>query len=294
MKKIFILMFCALLPLCATAQNTRIVKGTVISEDDDRLSGAVVRVDGRTTDTVTDEDGNFTITVSSDAKKVSVYMMGYIPQSAAIDGSVLVFRLKYDKAGSQYKSKLEKTKENRSKNYKDTYKTKGLVHSLDVSYGYQVSKGEVIYQNVGYREYGNLSPVQFTYSIGWRFNHLISLSAGVGVLANMKSLEIKGEDFASYYRDYKPKNFDLPVFINTRLYLTKTMVQPVISVSGGVYALSLVPLVDVGVGVNVRLAKAASVHLMAVLDTTPWLSFTEKKVSYKMSITPGVKLGFSF
>ena len=57
------------------------------------------------------------------------------------------------KAEEQAK-KIAKRKEI-DKAYNAKYRNKGLIHSFELSYGYQSGKENVIYKNLGYREYGS-------------------------------------------------------------------------------------------------------------------------------------------
>lgn len=136
-----------------------------------------------------------------------------------------------------------------------------------------------------------------TYSIGYRINYLFAVSAGAGVLYDVRNISIKNDSFASgYYPDFKLKQIDVPAFVKADLFMARGKVQPLLSVSGGLYVLSMTPLVDGGLGCSVRVSKSTAINILASVRTTPWPYFYEhsKSAGYKMALTPGVKLGISF
>lgn len=76
----------------AIAQNTTI-KGIVIDESNEAVIGASVVVKGTTTGTVTDIDGNFTLSVPSTAKTIVIRYIGMADQESPISNNMVV-RLK--------------------------------------------------------------------------------------------------------------------------------------------------------------------------------------------------------
>ena len=75
--------------------------------------------------------------------------------------------------------------------------------------------------------------------------------------------------------------------------------QPMLSVSGGVYAPNLEMLADVGVGCNLRLSKRGNMYFLASVRTTPYGSFIEETSTcgiYSLNFvwTPSFKIGFTF
>ena len=202
------------------------------------------------------------------------------------------------KAEEQAK-KIAKRKEI-DKAYNAKYRNKGLVHSFELSYGYQSGKENVIYKNLGYREYGSLHPVEATYTIGYRFCNWVSVGVGAGVSYNVVNLCTYGDVFDPMYKGtdkFTPIN--IPVFLNTKVYMSRGKYQPILSVSGGVYAPNLELLADVGVGCNLRLSKRGNMYFLASIRTTPYGFFVENSSSdgYYFSDfvwTPSFKIGFTF
>ena len=180
---------------------------------------------------------------------------------------------------------------------KSRYKESGLTHSVDFSYAYQPYSGQIVYVNSGIRNYSSLHPLQLTYSIGWRFNRMFSASGGVGFLFNCVSLERKGDRIETeLYGDKLPRRFDIPIFVNGRCHFGNGLVLPYITLSGGIYALSLAPLLDIGVGASFRLGGSLALNLAVSARNTPWPQYTRSGFEgypfYR--IVPAVTLGVSF
>ena len=97
MKRLAFLLLCAMVSVAAIAQNTRLVKGVVFSEEDIPLQGVTLSVVGMPDYALSSENGIFEIRVSPYARKLKASIEGYISQTAEIDGSYLVFKLKVDK-----------------------------------------------------------------------------------------------------------------------------------------------------------------------------------------------------
>ena len=93
----FILVFQAMLGIGAGVLNAQTVKGTVISStDNEPLIGASVMVQGTKDGTVTDLDGNFTISAKN-GQTLEVSYLGFITQKVKVTGSVINVTLNEDK-----------------------------------------------------------------------------------------------------------------------------------------------------------------------------------------------------
>lgn len=380
---------CAVLSHMALAQSGRFVNGVVFDENDSPMAGVKVVAKGGAEQVVTGPDGQFKMTVSAYTKYLEAYNEGYLMQSAEIDGSYIVFRMKIDKKYAERKAAEEKAaaeaaaakakaeeeariaaekaaeakriaeekaaaakakaeeqarieaekkaeaehlaaekaaeakriaeekaaaaktkaeekakkiakRKEIDKAYNAKYRNKGLVHSFELSYGYQLGKGDVIYKNLGFREYGSFHPIEATYTIGYRFCNWVSLGLGAGVSYNLVNLCTYGDVFDPMYEGadkFTPVN--IPVFLNTKVYMSRGKCQPMLSVSGGVYAPNLEVLADVGIGCNLRLSKRGNMCFLASLRTTPYGFFVENSLSdsyYFLDFvwTPSFKIGFTF
>ncbi len=186
--------------------------------------------------------------------------------------------------------------------YDRKYRNHGLVNSIGLSYGYQLYVRSAVFQNSGKRKYGDLTPLQATWSIGYSFGYIGSLSVGAGILYNVRTPLVIGDSLIPEYGDFKEHRLDVPVFLNGKIYMTRTRIQPMLSVSGGIYAISRVPLADIGLGANFRAGKRCSAYLLANFDFTPWPLFqtagkaeiVTASVRYIYVPTVGVKAGFTF
>ena len=194
--------------------------------------------------------------------------------------------------------------------YNAKYKNKGIVHALEFSYvlytGDPSVGYDVVYKNLGYRNYGSLHPVELKYTLGYRFNNWFSLGVGTGVQYQLGNLYAYGDEFDPLYREtekYTPIN--IPVFLNARLYMSRGKYQPMLSLSGGVYApLMLIPLFDAGAGLNVRLSKSGNMYFLVSVCSTPSGHFIEGESEdgygttncyvHHWRIDPSFKLGFTF
>jgi hypothetical protein len=107
MKKIVLMVLCAAMSLLAAAQNTRMVQGVVFNEVDVPMEGVTLSTVGLPASCVTGENGTFQFYVSPYAKNVQASMEGYISQTAEIDGSYLVFKLKVDREYVRRKAQAE-------------------------------------------------------------------------------------------------------------------------------------------------------------------------------------------
>jgi len=389
------LVLCAVLSHMAVAQSGRFVNGVVFDENDSPMAGVKVVAKGGAEQVVTGPDGQFKMTVSAYTKYLEAYAEGYLTQSAEVDGSYIVFRMKIDKKYAERKAAEEKAaaeaaaakakaeeeariaaekaaeakriaeekaaaakakaeeqarieaekkaeaerlaaqkaaeakriaeekaaaakakaeekakkiaqRKEIDKAYNAKYRNKGLVHSFELSYGYQVGKENVIYKNLGYREYGSFHPIEATYTIGYRFCNWVSLCLGAGVSYNLVNLCTYGDVFDPMYEGadkFTPVN--IPVFLNTKVYMSRGKCQPMLSVSGGVYAPNLEVLADVGIGCNLRLSKRGNMYFLASLRTTPYGFFVEKSIGFNYDLsssyyysdfvwTPSFKIGFTF
>lgn len=324
MKKLFVTIFCAILPLLAMAQNMRVVNGVVFDENGGPKSNVMITAEGNA-NTVSKSDGTFLIEVSPYAKFVKASCEGYLEASAEIDGSYIVFRMEVDKKYAELKAKQEQTPleaerlareqagaeriaaERKAKiraideKYNKQYRNKGIVHSFELSYGYQLYNGDVVYENSGYRNYSSLHPVGLTYTFSYRFCNWVSLGLGTGVLYNLVNLGAYADAFDKKYEYIEEFSaINIPMFANMKLYLSRGKVQPLISVSGGFYAYtgSELLLIDCGLGCNFRLSKRANLYVLTSFVTTPTDRFEDVGYDWWYSrldvLTPSFKVGFTF
>ena len=97
MKRCVLIIFCAMLSVLGMAQSTRVVKGMVMSVDEEPLSGATIRVPGSNSSVVSSYDGRFEIKAPVSANEIEASKDGYLDAKAEIDGTFIIFKLKLDR-----------------------------------------------------------------------------------------------------------------------------------------------------------------------------------------------------
>jgi hypothetical protein len=184
------------------------------------------------------------------------------------------------------------------------YRNSGVISSFELGYKYPVSaQSKVVYENLGVRKVGSLHPLELTYSIGYRFNNWVALSAGAGVSYEMVDLRRYGDKIVSDFsgsgilKDGVYSNLDIPVFLDLHVYMSSGKNQPFMSVKGGLYALNSSMLyLEGGFGWNLRLNKRCNLYLMATASMCPSIWGTvgdNPTMGRRNAFAPGIKVGFS-
>ena len=188
------------------------------------------------------------------------------------------------------------------------YRNYGVVNSVDFNYGFPINSSKVVYKNLGVRDFKCLHPIEFTYNIGYRFNNWVSVSLGTGITHELVDLRNKGDKFADYYYvnnvkeivNYSPNI--VPIYANSKFYLSRRKYQPMISISNGMYVVPKVKVLfmcDFGIGVNYRLNRILSCYTMLSVGTAPSLKGTVDVYSNmitatrSMAWTPRIKVGIT-
>lgn len=334
MKEIVLtLLFVAMSFVCA-AQDNKVVKGFVRGEKGGPIPGVTVSAIEADVQSKTDLEGMFTITVPENVTRLQVEAPGYFKLVLPVDGNFMVFDMKLDKeyASKAYEfalieeklardterriteaeeKRIKVERNERSKaidvEYNKLYKNIGFVHSLEFVYGYQIARANVIYKNLGYREYGSLDPVELNYTFAYRFNNFLSLGLGTGLQYQTVNLCRYADVFMPEYQNvdtFTPIN--VPVFLTTKVYMSRGKFQPLLSVSGGIYLPNAEGMFDIGIGANWRISKTANMYLLVSFRTTPYGDFREYSgeeglqsrpafyIYYpKVAFTPSFKVGFT-
>ena len=301
------------------AQEERTVRGLVADESGQFLSGATLKAEGIDTPFKTNKVGQFEIKIPFSSKTLTAFVDGYAPLTMDAAATFILFKMKVQKSDntpSQAQqealelARLKALKEARERAEQEKKereqaenaaggargKDRGLLQSVELSYVWQPYSGKMVYTNSGVRPYSTLHPVQLTYAIGWKFNKMFSLTAGAGFLYNIVSLERTGDTpEAGLYGDTRPLRYDVPAFLNLRCHLFEDNVQPYFTLGGGIYALSLAPLMDLGVGVCFHLGGSLGLNIALSARNTPWPLFSESGFGgYPIRIVPAVTAGLSF
>lgn len=72
------------LPMLIFAQETTVIKGKVVDENGQPLPGSSVVIEGTSKGTITDMDGNFSLSVTNEEKKLEFSFVGYTTQTVKI------------------------------------------------------------------------------------------------------------------------------------------------------------------------------------------------------------------
>lgn len=84
--------------LTAAGQETRKITGNVVDETGEPLIGATVKAAGaQAGGTITDIDGNFTLSIADDVRQITVSYIGYQPMTVTVKGDKLNVVMKEDK-----------------------------------------------------------------------------------------------------------------------------------------------------------------------------------------------------
>ena len=79
-----------------TVQQQKTVKGSILDENGEPMIGVSVVVKGTTTGTVTDFDGNFSLSVPANTKTLEISYIGYKTQNVTIGNAPLSIKMQPD------------------------------------------------------------------------------------------------------------------------------------------------------------------------------------------------------
>lgn len=179
----------------------------------------------------------------------------------------------------------------------------GFINNFELGYGHHVGVNRIIYENVGVREYRTLHPMELTYTIGYKFYNGVFCGLGSGVTWDLVDLRKYGDRLDPYYTQEEKSaivnysKVSLPIFANFKYYLTKSVFQPMVSASVGMY-ISLpsgarnMLLWDLGVGCNYRIDRKRGAYVMCSIGGVPNLWADRLDVKRKASFAPRIKVGF--
>ena len=174
--------------------------------------------------------------------------------------------------------------------------------SIRASYAIQMASCEVAYRNSGYRSYGSLHPFTIDYTLSYKLNDVLSVGVGAGVLYNAKSITIAGDRFVfyddtgnSFSFDSPERRLEIPLFATLSIHPGSGKVRPSIAISGGVYPLSSLFLVEGMLGAEYRLGQKRSIEAGLIFKTTPYPYFDMDKgiAGYKVAASPGFAVRFN-
>lgn len=89
----YVMTFTLLLVSCVVMAQTRVLSGKVVDEIDAPLAGATLKIKGGTQATLSDQEGNFSLTVPTTAQWLEVSFIGYTTKEVPIAGGELLIQL---------------------------------------------------------------------------------------------------------------------------------------------------------------------------------------------------------
>lgn len=324
MRRFVLAIILSVMFLPLRGQNLRTVRGLVADESGFPVSGAVLKVGGFDGEFSSDRMGRFEFKVPLSCTTMTAYKDGYPTAKAEINGTYVLVRLSKNVPAAQTVTKpvqqtpavVEKPEETavsevpaatkpeqkpqeerkaREHKPKGISDDAGFACSFDVSYLYSFRTGVITHTNIGERKYGALHPLELSCSMGYRFNKTFTLFAGAGFMYNLLSPDLKDSIDEATYPDVRLRRFDVPVHIGLKASFCKGIVRPFVLAQGGIYALSLAPYAEVGLGVGFRTGGTTAVNLLLSARSNPWPYFTADSFNgYPFDVAPAVKLGFSF
>lgn len=175
-------------------------------------------------------------------------------------------------AEQQARKKEQQKKENleKEKDYNSRFSNKGLEHTLSLSYAYSLSSTQLTYRYSGIRTYGPLHPVELDYTLSYKFNRLFSVGAGTGILYNLRSITILGDELVGESSALKERRLDIPVFLSLKLRPTRSAIRPYFEAQAGYYFLSSCYTAGGTIGAEFRLAKRGSMQCGAFFKLVPY------------------------
>ena len=294
-----------------TYGQTRFVEGKAVDDTNNPIAGVVVSANNVEVAT-TNADGSFRIDVPWSCSAVTFTKKYFLSVTLPIDGSYLYAVMKYDKAAvlreekALVKQQEEAAQANRAISNKagegshsdntNNSRNKKIEHSLDLSYSYQLNRGDVVFKHAGVYSYGTLSPLELDYTLLYNANKVVSFGVGTGLQYQLLSVSLEGDTVLDEYGDYDQKRLDVPVFASLKLRLLESKFQPILSGQVGLYCNTGIFYLDGGVGCEYLLNESARLRVLFSWRTTPWSLFDENdySVSHISSWAPCLKVGISF
>lgn len=313
-----ILLSLILLPL--QAQSLRTVKGLVADESGFAVAGAVLKVNGYDGTFTSDRMGRFEFKAPFSSTTITAYKDGYPATKVEINGTYVLVRLLKSlpvehpvtekvapepvetkpaetrpEPSQPDKSKPEKTKQEKAPATGRFSDKPGFSFAIDLSYAYNFRYSTVTCTNIGEQLYGTFHPLELTAGFGYRFNSNFTLLAGGGFMYNLVTPDMMDPVDEATYPDVKVRKWDIPAYLALKVSFCKGAVRPLILAQGGIYAMSLAPYAELGAGMAVRTGGTTAVNIIVSAKNNPWQYFTPTSYEgYPFSISPSVKVGFSF
>lgn len=175
-------------------------------------------------------------------------------------------------AEQQAREKEQQKKETleKEKDYNGRFSNKGLEHTLSLSYAYSFSTTQLTYRYSGIRTYGPLHPVELDYTLSYKINRLFSVGAGTGILFNLRSFTIRGDELVGESAALKERRLDIPMFLSLKFRPTRSAIRPYFEAQAGYYILSSCFTAGATIGVEYRLTKRSAIQCGALFKLIPY------------------------
>ena len=317
MKRLLLIMFCAMFSLTGMAQSIRTIKGAVMNEKEEPMSGVTIKAVNSDAETVTDKNGRFELKIDSYIKYVEASYENYITAKAEIDGSYIVFNLKLDKQLVKAKAKAKAEAEAKraaekaaAEKAKAEAEAKRAAEKAILKAERKAKYSEHVrgYNSVVYASLFSSQSVGVNYIGGYKFNNYLFVGAGVGA-----EMPLNSYIWLTYKFDndsYVTKGVTFPVFAHIRANFLNSRCSPFFAFSAGA-RLMIPQILSIGVnpdsyeynyisafinpqlGVNFRVTPKTSVFLSVGAN-----GYTEEEItiinSYQALCKPSFGLGLDF
>ncbi|MCQ2184954.1 MAG: carboxypeptidase-like regulatory domain-containing protein [Bacteroidales bacterium] len=332
MRKLIIAVITIILPVVASAQNVRSVRGVVVDAGGRALPAVTLKVDGCQDEFKTDRLGRFEIQVPYDSRYITASLGGYVSSTSDLSGSFVIVRIQPVASSSQSVQVAVSTatattvvtmpvssgtqmgvsevpeasgeQVSRQEPVQDgvlgvrkqsKYLEKGFYNSFDLSYSWSFNQGCVTHSNIGVRYYTTLHPVEIAYNLGYKFSDFFTLYAGAGFSYNLRYVDWCDTVESSLYPDFKSQPWDIPVHLGMRFSFCYGAVRPFLMLQGGMYVMNVVPDFEAGAGVSFLTGRRSGFNLVISGRNVVWPHFSAFVYKgFPLTIAPTVKIGYNF
>lgn len=206
-------------------------------------------------------------------------------------------------ARAEERAKIRTAHKAKEDKYDQSFKNKGLEHSIDLSYSYQTNVScKIPYRYSGYRDYNALHPFGFNYILYYRWNRLFAVGAGAGALFNARSISIGNDSFAPPFDSFKEQRLDVPVFAALKVTPFRSKFRPMLNGTAGYFMMTKLITWGIDLGGEFRFTKNAAIHFCIGAQKTPYPIFDLDdngndyyyECGYETVVSPTIKIGISF
>lgn len=263
MNRYILTLILSIVTLCSYGQSGRMIYGCVYGEKKTPLQGAKITTPHGDLICTTDQNGQFNAQCSTYIREIVVLHDDYLTKYVNVDGSYLIIKLraavqpytettnnKDDAKEEVQTSNLIEEHEARIANKRQAAKEEAQAQAkAEAKKRQEERKAEIaainkdiagwknsIYVNVSsYNDYecAGTPSIGIEYVGGKRFNNAFFLGFGTGVVFNTGSIEPDLNNLHHSVASLPLTRVSIPLYVNMKLYLSRTRWQPYISLSSG-------------------------------------------------------------